>query len=442
MQILLLSPANAKAWSGRVKRIIFDEIHSIGQADDGVVWEQLLLLSPCPIIALSATVGNPSEFSEWLGTTQKAIGCDLSMVQHPHRYSDLRKYVYDMPDAPAFEGLSEPKFKPGMLGLDSDSTFVFVHPVASLVNRSRGIPDDLHLEPRDCWTLWESMRKHATPEYPVDKSLDPEKSLPETIRKIDTIAWEARLKGVLKQWMSAQDSPFDAVFKELSLPNGLDASSGASPDERLNSATHLLARLHANNALPAIMFNYDRSMCEKLANSVLDALKDAEKAHKEGSAKWAKKLEDFEQYKKAQASKAAKKPNAAKKKPSKPQDGDDSMSKLDMQRDEGESADANWLANFNPDAPLDEFCFSNWKVMPPSELERYFWRLRRKGTADWLMEALTRGIGVHHAGMNRLYRQTVEILFRKSFLRVVVATGTLALGTYLAFSFHPKPHNH
>jgi hypothetical protein len=39
-----------------------------------------------------------------------------------------------------------------------------------------------------------------------------------------------------------------------------------------------------------------------------------------------------------------------------------------------------------------------------------------------------RGIGVHHAGMNRKYRYCVEMLFRKGYLRVVIATGTLALG--------------
>ena len=52
LQIMLLAPENARSWSTRVKRIIFDEVHCIGQADDGLVWEQLLLLSPCPIIAL------------------------------------------------------------------------------------------------------------------------------------------------------------------------------------------------------------------------------------------------------------------------------------------------------------------------------------------------------------------------------------------------------
>jgi superfamily II RNA helicase len=62
LQIMLLAPANAKTWASQIKRIIFDKIHCIGQANDGVVWEQLLLLSPCPIIALSATVDSTQRF--------------------------------------------------------------------------------------------------------------------------------------------------------------------------------------------------------------------------------------------------------------------------------------------------------------------------------------------------------------------------------------------
>ncbi|KAF6823589.1 DEAD/DEAH box helicase, partial [Colletotrichum musicola] len=72
---MMLAPSNAQkpdSWARRVKRIIFDEVHCIGQAEDGIIWEQLLLLAPCPIIALSATVGNPTEFRNWLAVTQKA----------------------------------------------------------------------------------------------------------------------------------------------------------------------------------------------------------------------------------------------------------------------------------------------------------------------------------------------------------------------------------
>ncbi|KAM5360760.1 hypothetical protein ACJA88_014713 [Fusarium oxysporum] len=49
LQIMLLAPTNASsptAWSRRVKRIIFDEVHCIGQAEYSVIWEQLLLPAP------------------------------------------------------------------------------------------------------------------------------------------------------------------------------------------------------------------------------------------------------------------------------------------------------------------------------------------------------------------------------------------------------------
>jgi ATP-dependent RNA helicase DDX60 len=64
LQILLLSPQLSKVWVPRLKRIIFDEVHSIGNLEGGVIWEQLLLITTVPIIALSATIGNAVEFHE------------------------------------------------------------------------------------------------------------------------------------------------------------------------------------------------------------------------------------------------------------------------------------------------------------------------------------------------------------------------------------------
>lgn len=64
LQILLLSPHVARIWAPRLRRIIFDEVHSIGNLEGGVVWEQLLLTTTVPLIALSATVGNATEFQK------------------------------------------------------------------------------------------------------------------------------------------------------------------------------------------------------------------------------------------------------------------------------------------------------------------------------------------------------------------------------------------
>lgn len=438
LQIMLMSPPNARSWSTRVRRIIFDEIHSIGQAEDGVVWEQLLLLAPCPIIALSATVGNPEQFSEWLTETQKASGSDLKMIQHSTRYSDLRKYIYQPPKTFEFSGFGK-SYGVG-LGLDGLPGLQAYHPVASLADKSRGMPDDLALEPRDCFSLWNAMIKYQTAEYKVPESLNPAKALPPCIRKVDIFAWEKDLKKVLIKWMGDDASPFDKVVQELTPPE-LPEVQGLAPVSSSASATTdtdenaidpldlkattlpLLYQLHKRRALPAILFNYDRNACEEIAFTLLAQLEAAESKWKEGSH-WKKMMAGFEKYQEQKDKKSARKPA----KPSKKQDDDEEGgSKTDRMRDESTDG-VSVYESFDPQAPQAEFSFANPKMLPKADLEEHERQLRRKWVSEELIGLLRRGIGVHHAGMNRKYRQCVEMLFRKGFLKVVVATGTLSLG--------------
>jgi len=445
LQIMLLAPSNAKSWSPRLRNIIFDEIHSIGQAEDGVVWEQLLLLAPCPIIALSATVGNPEMFHSWLSSTQRSSGHEVAMITHQYRYSDLRKFVFTPPKKFAFRGLAErPSF--ATLGLDGIECLDFVHPVASLVNKSRGIPDDLSLEARDCLSLYQAMKRYETIEYPVGRDLDTSNgdALPAVIRKAHVIKWEQGLKTLLKQWMADDKSPFDRVREDLSQsmdgshPVKKQASKGdltqgndddmlpVDSDNLYSTTLPLLCKLHERDALPAIFFNYDRHRCEDIARAVISQLEAAETRFKETSPAWKAKISGFEQYKKDQLK--AKKPiKAVAKKKGKGDDDDDPSSKLDKMQDSA-GEDTNPYANFDPEAPVDGYHFAARHRAEVSELSRFFWQMNRRGLAPWLTAALKRGIGVHHAGMNRKYRQVVEMLFRKGYLRVVIATGTLALG--------------
>jgi len=421
---MLLAPSNANSWARRVKRIIFDEIHSIGQAEDGVVWEQLLLLAPCQIIALSATVGNPQQFNDWLVSTQKSAGFELSIIQHPHRYSDLRKFVYTPPKRFAFRGLEETGMQAGRLGLDGSQGFAFFHPVASLVNKSRGMPDDLTLEARDCLSLWKSMVKHQTAGFLVPETLNPKKALPPFVRKVDIFEWERNQKRILSTWMTQSDSPFDKVLDEVSKDlhdtqrDELQVSGGSAdvfaphdskvidPDDLCATTLPMLAKLHERNALPAILFNYGRFECERIAGTVLKQLKAAEDYWKETSPEWKRLMDEWEEWKKMKESKHSHKaPKAAQKNKSKRgDDGDDAASRMDTLRDEA-SVEAGFFDSFDPNEPREGFSFADKRRYQVSELREDFRRLERKGVPKWLREALHRGIGVHHAGMNRKYRQ-------------------------------------
>ncbi|PWY93852.1 DEAD/DEAH box helicase [Aspergillus sclerotioniger CBS 115572] len=436
LQIMLLAPSNARSWSSRVKRIIFDEVHCIGQAEDGVVWEQLLLLAPCPIIALSATVGNPEEFKNWLSLTQKANGCDLKMIEHKARWSDLRKFKYNPPQAFVFKGLPNVTDM-AALGLDGCPNMSFIHPVTSLINRSRGIPDDLTLEPRDCWSLWKAMDKYKTNKYPLDRDLDPSVALPTVISKTNVLEWEAKLKTVLKSWLNNLDSPFNAVLEELSpkyQPDnkfGVQISTGVLSESEtprkvrdtsiLDTTLPLICSLHDQGALPALFFNYDRSWCEKICQEILSELQESEAHWKASSSAWTQKIAEWETWKKVEAKRAK------QKLPTRKTGKGESMSKEEQMRDMT-AEESSWHESFDPEEPDPRFSLADMKKLAPSEFEDYAEELRRREVPQWLIDALKRGIGVHHAGMNRKYRQACEILFRKGYLRVVIATGTLALG--------------
>lgn len=437
LQIMLLAPTNARGWSERVKWIIFDEVHCIGQAEDGLIWEQLLLMAPCPIIALSATVGNAEAFSDWLSSTQKAAGNDLTMVQHKHRYSDLRKFLYIPPkDAAKRVAAALPLSTTrtfARLGLDDVQNFTFMHPVASLTNRRRGIPSDFSLEARDCYFLWQSMSKHQTKEYPVDKSLTPSAVLPKVMRKADIISWESGLKSLLAEWMADEDSPFEAVRKDFSasvnksalqiqdtdnsapVKDDLEVDDPASNHD-VDNILPLLTELHQQDALPGIIFNYDRAVCERMCRTVLTQLEEAEAEWKRTSPKWAEKLRDWEEYKKEVARRAKQGVRAAK------------GTTKEEQMMEAANREVSPFATFNPDRPLEGFHFANTKKLSNEELLSQEKELRYRGVEEIFIQGLQRGIGVHHAGMNRKYRYAVEVLFRRGYLRVVIATGTLALG--------------
>ncbi|KAB8290208.1 hypothetical protein EYC80_011077 [Monilinia laxa] len=432
LQIMLLSPTNAKSWAPRVKRIIFDEIHSIGQSEDGVVWEQLLLLAPCPIIALSATVGNPEQFADWLGETQKANGSELKMIKHSTRYSDLRKFIYEPPQTFKFEGLGD-SFGLG-LGLDGLQGFQAFHPIASLVDPSRGMPEDLALEPRDCLSLYKAMVKHQSKEYSVPKSLNPEQTLPPCIRKADIFAWEKSLKKLLLQWMAECPPQFANVVKELTpreaeIKNDVQINSSSDSSTELIDSLNLQAttlpllyQLHKRRALPAIFFNYDRAACESIANTLLNQLVQAEKQWKKGSA-WKKLMDGYEKYQELKAKKGRKPAKPSKK----TNQDDEGGSKMDRMREDATDG-SSFYDLFDPSAPQADFSFADPKRLQKEELDGFIRQLRRKEIREDLIDLLRRGIGVHHAGMNRKYRQCVEMLFRKGFLRVVIATGTLSLG--------------
>ncbi|CAE6339059.1 unnamed protein product [Rhizoctonia solani] len=421
LSIMLLSPSLSRIWVPRLKYIILDEIHSIGQLEGGQVWEHIILLSTCPILGLSATVGQPEVFSEWLGSVQKEHNKDYAMIEHKYRYSHLRKYIWEMPDinSKRFSGLKSSPV--------DDSHLRVLHPMSALLLGGRTMPPDLALESQDCLSLYSMMVK-CVPQDEL-QHLDPcvffQGKDKDFLAQIDVIQYEEALKEVVERWMGAGDSnathsPYQKLLRELegdmSRLGPIDKLEDAhSPSVAVEGFIHLLHKLNTNGDLPCLAFNFDRSGCEKFAIALTKALSKAESTWRKSNRQWLQKMEQWEAWKANSKARQREAERASRRKPE------------ETEQDQS----TNWQSTFDPTDPSPEFSFANLKSgYSKDELSNDIadQKWQQNPWPDYLIEALRRGIAVHHAGMPKGYRVLVESLFRLGYCRVVISTGTLALG--------------
>jgi ATP-dependent RNA helicase DDX60 len=256
----------------RLYSIILDEIHSIGQQEGGAVWEQIILLAPCPIMfvtrpwlqhitdfvdsGLSATVGAPEIFNTWLGAVQEAHGYKHSFISHPHRYSHLRKFTYALQLEPnEFRGLDVYK---------STNRARFLHPIASLSFGVRSLPTDLALEASDALKLYNALVLCGDAISFDLRSLEPTVFFPDNrfLRQEDIVRYEVALKAVLSDLIGSYDpretsSPLRGIIRTLE-----DPVIRKIPSKLLNTAPtrmrfrenliHLVSDLHVDGNLASL----------------------------------------------------------------------------------------------------------------------------------------------------------------------------------------------
>ena len=203
---------------------------------------------------LSATVGAPERFNEWLESVQNAGGFRHKFVHFPHRYSHLRKFFYNIYEKPkeAFQGLSTHA---------STERMRFLHPLSILSFGARSLPSDLALEAVDALNLYRALRACTALQPSTLAALDPVVffSSGKLLQQKDVIRYEEALKEHLVPLLASFDSrdsgaPLSRVITQLQ-----DDVLSHVPDEVLNSQPghllcgrnliHLVADLHAQGDL-------------------------------------------------------------------------------------------------------------------------------------------------------------------------------------------------
>lgn len=149
---------------------------------------------------LSATIGSPEIFNNWLESVQTSHGFKHAFIQHPHRYSHLRKFFYIIDNqVNEFSSLSQHK---------NTARTRFIHPIGALSFGRTTIPDDLALESGDTLSLYRALvsveAKSGLDLKPLDPSVFFAKRK-ELLRQKDILEYEAHLKSAVATLLDRND---------------------------------------------------------------------------------------------------------------------------------------------------------------------------------------------------------------------------------------------
>ena len=432
LEQLFVSP-QYNAVARRIKYVILDEVHCIGDQDGALAWEHCIQLLPCPFLALSATVGNPKVFYSWLESTAEARGNPkVHFIEYKERFNDIQKNVFGI-----------------------DGNIYPLHPYACLAYKqvkAGAIPADLVLTPVES-AVWYGLLKQTlkTTDLSFLQPSEYFSGCRSVVTKKEFRFYERTLFKVTCDLLKSgiiDEAAFDSLSRKLLASRRLGDSesvnaqwsevatgkaprkteNGLVPDKALAAPVKryakpadlntMLRKLESCGLLPTILFNFDRGEINKMVEDLAEYLQQRQwkKYHGTEERSYRTKQEN-KKRKDAYEALLARRDLMLKKKRS------------EEDYDETEAADDVPPPPLMVEEEYDaEFYFAGVRAMGDPDIDEMINKLKGPKVRPIYIEALRRGIGMHHEGCNTRYRRTVEILFRRGFLRVVIATGTLALG--------------
>jgi len=145
---------------------------------------------------------------------------------------------------------------------------------------------------------------------------------------------------------------------------------------------------------PAILFNFNQTECEMMAQDLIDHLHLSEQKWRDSNPAWEQKIRQWEQWKLCTKDRE----RAAQREKKRKDDKDD--------KDPVAAKEHFWESSFDPENPSLQFSFAGRnKTYTEDELDEDLGWVKLE---QWMIDGLRRGIAVHHARMHKRYRSIVE----------------------------------
>ncbi|XP_044537615.1 probable ATP-dependent RNA helicase DDX60 [Gracilinanus agilis] len=369
LEILLLSPHHQK-WVKRIKYVIFDEVHCLGGEIGAEVWEHLLVMIRCPFLALSATISNPEYLTEWLASVKRYWQSFESMTAKTTSSKITLKGSKQN-----LRKTEKPSYRVRLV--------MYKERYNDLEKYVCSLKDDdfliSHYHPCAALTV-NHIEKYG---IPLDLAFSPR----ESIQLYDAMV------QVWPEWPRVQDfEPEEfSYFKEKVVIMKTDAKKY---EEELKK--EIINWIHLDRDKVDQLLNY-------LKPETFDNAEGKKRANFAGLVEKLKEMDKlaaiFFFYNK----------------------------KSSMINCMAEMEEIKRKIRKLTEIPA-EYSYANPNSVDHQTLWKILHRLRNGRNAFALKALAARGIGYHHSSMQYKERQVVEMLFRMGYIKVVTATGSLALG--------------
>ncbi len=407
----------------RIKYIIIDEVHKINDPTIGLSIERIIHLAKCPLLLLSATIGNLDVFYGWFRDIEASKGRETLIITHNERYCELKPYVWkgcdgtDNLDKP-MDNTSDNDCRSNLTdnsnnsGISSDIknlsaknkliplNCMFAYSFTYL--KEFGFSNDINFLPEELLNLYYYIYIVLRPEQKKKiKKLAPKNFFKSNIiSKAEVKQYELHLLRTFESWLRKGLLGEDQVREVYRLLVGDTFNSFPEVyDESflMSNLLPLLLLLRDKDMMPVIVFNTDRELVTRMARFVWQELEKMDIRKKKD--KFAEK-----------------------------------MRKETKRNRDNEKTKNSWIEesiameqHIDTDTRDIRFTFLDpLTKLTDVEVREELGDVRK--TPKYVLDMVYRGIGIHHAGMERKYRSAIEILFRKKHVRVIFATETLALG--------------
>ncbi|ELA46370.1 hypothetical protein VCUG_02134, partial [Vavraia culicis subsp. floridensis] len=406
--------------------VIIDEIHKINSDEMGAYIERSVHKVKGPLIVLSATLGDNNRVYEWIRAVEGMKGKECVLVEHKERYCELRNYYYngEMVGISPLVGYGGYVHEDGGLGGKSRNCLDVQTGRECGAGSGGGVGKNLDDESDGGLNGGlKGMPGHGPDLHPCDGGMrtparsDPLRAenanlLPEDVLKLYYSVFEIikENKALKKEYKALRfkkyfksniitkkdvraycSSIFAFVKKHGLMKQTIELMNRETEDafkirSDVKELNNLIETLKKSDMLPCIVFNMDRECVNEFAVSLFNLVQKNEVVQKVARIKVPKNKSLVKKRDEWMEESAR----------------EEEMSNAVVPRDD-------YMIEKISDEELDELV-ADVRVNPVYKKMLYY------------------GIGVHHNGMNKKYREIVEILFRNKNLGVVFCTHTLSLG--------------